>query len=373
MKPLLTISRIIVGVLFIFSGLVKANDPLGLSYKMQEFFEVWGLHSLNNITLAFSIIMITFEIIAGVAVLIGWQFRLFSWLLLLLIIFFTFLTGYAVLSGNIKECGCFGDCIKLTAWDSFIKDLVLLGLILLLFRHRDKVKPIFSKYANIALLLLTTLVTLGLQWHVLEHLPLVDCLPYKKGNNILEKMKPPPGSVPDSVVITFIYDKDGKEVEFTADKFPADFDDSYKNPRRSTKVVRKGNATPPIKDLILVDSGGVNQTDAYLNLPGKKLLLLVRDVPGDLIEHAVALNMVYNAARQLNADVSVATASPPKTKEAFGEIFEGKQLTYFTCDIVVARTASRSSITIYFLDGANIINKWSYQDANEAATAIRRQ
>jgi hypothetical protein len=99
----------------------------------------------------------------------------------------------------------------------------------------------------------------------------------------------------------------------------------------------------------------------------------VRDVPGDLIEHAVALNMVYNAARDLNADVSVATASPSKTKETFGKIFEGKQLTYFTCDIVVARTASRSSITIYFLDGANIISKWSYQDANEAATAIRKQ
>src|SRR5918997_487631 len=107
MKYLLTISRIIVGLLFIFSGLVKANDPLGLSYKMQEFFEVWGMHGLNEFTLAFSITMIAFEIIAGVAVLIGWKFRLFSWLLLLLILFFTFLTGYAVLSGKIRECGCF--------------------------------------------------------------------------------------------------------------------------------------------------------------------------------------------------------------------------------------------------------------------------
>src|SRR3990170_6653120 len=133
MKHLLTISRIIVGILFIFSGLIKANDPLGLSYKMQEFFEVWGWHALNDYTLAFSVLMIAFEIIAGVAVLVGWQMRLFSWLLLLLIIFFTFLTGYALFSGKIRECGCFGDCIPLTADQSFIKDLILMVFILVIF------------------------------------------------------------------------------------------------------------------------------------------------------------------------------------------------------------------------------------------------
>ncbi len=96
-KAITHIFRFIVGVLFIFSGLIKANDPSGLSYKMQEFFEVWNLSALNDATLVFSILMIAFEIIAGVAVLLGWQFKLFSWLLFGLIIFFTFLTGYAVL------------------------------------------------------------------------------------------------------------------------------------------------------------------------------------------------------------------------------------------------------------------------------------
>src|SRR5207237_5133990 len=100
MRILLNATRIIVGVLFIFSGLVKANDPLGLSYKMQEFFEVWGWHGLHDYTLFFALVMNCFEILAGVAVLLGWRMKLFSWLLLLLIIFFTFLTGYAVLSGK---------------------------------------------------------------------------------------------------------------------------------------------------------------------------------------------------------------------------------------------------------------------------------
>ena len=102
MRIAVTIARIIVGLLFIFSGLVKANDPLGLSYKMQEFFEVWGLNFLDDYTLAFALVMNAFEIVAGVAVLLGWQMKTFSWLLLLLIIFFTFLTGYALFSGKIK-------------------------------------------------------------------------------------------------------------------------------------------------------------------------------------------------------------------------------------------------------------------------------
>src|SRR6195952_3625030 len=140
MKTGLTIARIIVGILFIFSGLVKANDPLGLSYKMQEFFEVWGWNFFNDFTLSFSILMIAFEIIAGVAVLLGWRMKLFSWLLLLLIIFFTFLTGYALFSGKIKTCGCFGDCLPLTPAQSFGKDIFLLILILVLFVNNKKIK-----------------------------------------------------------------------------------------------------------------------------------------------------------------------------------------------------------------------------------------
>ncbi|HTB24025.1 MAG TPA: MauE/DoxX family redox-associated membrane protein, partial [Puia sp.] len=105
-KTFLNTARLLVGILFIFSGLVKANDPLGLSYKMQEFFEVWNLAALDTWTLGFSVIMIVFEILAGVAVILGWRMRLFAWLLLLLIIFFSFLTGYAVISGKIRECGC---------------------------------------------------------------------------------------------------------------------------------------------------------------------------------------------------------------------------------------------------------------------------
>src|SRR5450432_4462522 len=206
-KTAIGTARLIVGILFIFSGLIKANDPLGLSYKMQEFFEVWHLPALDAYSLVFSVLMIAFEILAGIAVLIGWRMKLFAWLLLLLILFFSFLTGYAVMSGKIRECGCFGNCIPLQAMGSFIKDLALLLLIGILFIYRNEIKSGFSARSSQILLALTLVFSFSIQWYALRYLPLVDCLPFKRGTNIFEKMKSPAGAIPDSSVIHFVYEK----------------------------------------------------------------------------------------------------------------------------------------------------------------------
>ena len=193
MNKSLTVSRWFVGILFIFSGLVKANDPLGLSYKMQEFFEAWQLSGFHDYTLGMSILMNAFEIIAGVAVIVGWRMKLFSWLLLLLIVFFTFLTGYAWLATNpdgtakFASCGCFGDCLPLTPEQSFLKDLLLLVLIGFIFKHRNSIQPMFKKeIMNFIFVLDAAVLSLAFQWFTLKYLPVVDCLPFKKGNNILE-------------------------------------------------------------------------------------------------------------------------------------------------------------------------------------------
>src|ERR1700759_1384974 len=176
MKILVNLARIIVGVLFIFSGLVKANDPLGLAYKMQEFFDAWGWPNWENYTLALSVTMIGFEIVAGVALLLGWQMRLFSWLLLLLMVFFLFLTSYVLFSGKIKACGCFGDCIPLTPIQTFTKDVILLLLIIFLLRKGGYIEPILKSPIPFAIVLVSIIATCLLQMHVVEHLPLVDCL-----------------------------------------------------------------------------------------------------------------------------------------------------------------------------------------------------
>src|SRR5665647_2209556 len=228
MKILVNIARVLVGVLFIFSGLVKANDPLGLSYKMQEFFDVWAqnpsltnfMHWLDNYALPFSIIMITLEIIVGVGILLGIWKRFFSLLLLLLIIFFTFLTGYAVLSGKIRTCGCFGDCIPLTAMQSFTKDIILFVLILVIFFGTKYIRPLFKGGVSFILICVSVLLLLGFQWHVLKHLPVIDCLPFKTGNNLLELRKMPADAVPDKMNFKFIYEKNGGKKEFNKDQLP---------------------------------------------------------------------------------------------------------------------------------------------------------
>lgn len=367
MQILLAISRFIVGVLFIFSGLVKANDPLGLSYKMQEFFEVWNLHALNDYTLAFSIIMIAFEIIAGVAVLLGWKMRLFSWLLLLLILFFTFLTGYALFSGKIRECGCFGDCIPLQANQSFIKDLILLVLILFIFPYRNNIGPVMHPRNAIVILLLTTVFSFAFQWYVLQHLPVVDCLPYKIGNNIPEKMKAPAGSVPDSTVIMFTYRKNGKEQSFTADSFPADFDDSYEFVRREDKIVRKGNAVPPIRDFALQTLSGNDTTVALLSEPVYQLYLFVKDgykrgewineaetITNEAAEKGIKGYMVTNLDVEPNRQGFLPALFPLKT------------------DGTAIKTAARYNPTLFLIRNGTIINKWSVPDFEDALNTVRK-
>lgn len=370
MKILLGITRIIVGVLFIFSGLVKANDPLGLSYKMQEFFEVWGWSFLDNYTLTFSVLMIAFEIIAGVAVLVGWQMRLFSWLLLLLIVFFTFLTGYALFSGKIRECGCFGDCIPLTADQSFMKDLLLLVLIGIIFWQRNKIKPSLNVTYSLAALFFATVFSFAFQWFVLVHLPVKDCLPYKIGNNIPEKMQAPPGSIPDSTVISFVYDKGGKQVEFTADNFPADFDDAtYTFVKRYDKLVRKGNATPAIKDFSLRTFFGNDTTLALLNTDEYQLYLFLKDgykvkdewiKPLDAIMR-LAVKKHINGYLVTNVPIDNLRQNPPDVFYAFIPL---------SCDPVAIKTAARANPTLFLIKKGTIINKWSYADLEQAALVV---
>ncbi len=357
MKIALNITRVIVGILFIFSGLVKANDPLGLSYKMQEFFEVWNMHFLNDYSFALSFAMILFEIVAGVAVLLGWQFRLFSWLLFLLIVFFTFLTGYAVFSGSVRECGCFGDCIKLKAEESFLKDILLFFMTGFLLIKRNSIRSVFNSMTSAVLLLLSAVFTIGLQWYALVYLPVVDCLPYKKNAVIQEKMKIPEGATPDSTVITFVYNKGGKEVEFDASNFPEDFSDSlYTFVKRYDKLVREGNAKPEIKDFVILSPSGNDTTMSILEQPGKMLILFTREISPDNNNWIPGMTAVMEKAKQLSIPVLVVSSDADRVKSLLSK--EKIDLPVCKGDLVAIKTAARSNPTLYLLEQGRIINKW---------------
>ncbi|WP_291910642.1 BT_3928 family protein [Chitinophaga sp. CB10] len=358
MKIILNLFRILVGVLFIFSGLIKANDPLGLSYKMDEFFEVLHLTFLSPYSLAFSVIMNAFEIIAGVAVLVGYRMRTFSVLLLLLIAFFTFLTGYALFSGAIRECGCFGDCIKLTASQTFWKDVILFVMILLIFAKRKEITPLY-KGAGLTVLI-SAVLSFGIQWYTLRHLPFIDCLAYKVGNNIPEKMKLPPGATPDVYQMTFIYEKDGVKKEFTEENYPWS-DSTWVFVERKDKLIKKGNAEPAIKDFILMDLDGGNQTQSVLEEPKPVYLFMVLNTNTAGTGWEEKIKALQAKQQQGEIEIFGVTAS---TKEEIAAFQQAKGLTFqfLQMDGVAIKTAVRSNPGLILLEKGTIKGKWAYHD-----------
>lgn len=387
MKIAINIIRVFVGLLFIFSGLVKANDPLGTAYKMEEYFEVWNadlatstfflkdglislFHFLNGHTLFLSVTMNAFEIIAGAALLVGWRMKLFSWLLLLLMVFFTILTGYTYKTGRPTNCGCFGDCIKITPEYSFYKDVLLSVLILIILFARKHIKPLFASTPNTLLMLAVTIFSFGLQWYALKYLPPVDCLPFKKGNNISEKMKMPADAVPDSVVMTFVYDKQGKQVEFTADKFPEDFNDSlYKFVDRYDKVVRKGKDNePPIKGFNLTDLNNTDWTGAVLNQP-YAILLFEEIIEDEISKWEDDFKKIKAAADQKNIPVFLVTKSADDLSAKRNNEF-WNNLKVLRCDFTAIRTASRAMPTVYLLEKGTVAGKWSYPNFDETVSVV---
>ncbi|WP_317169227.1 BT_3928 family protein [Mucilaginibacter humi] len=211
--------RISVGLLFIFSGLIKANDPLGFSYKLQEYFEVFHITFLDSLALCFAILLCAMEMILGFALLIGVYKKLVARGLLLIIIFFSFLTFYSAFFKVVQTCGCFGDAIPLTPWQSFSKDLALLLLIVVLFKNKESITPLFSEETGERLLMLSMVFAVGFGCFTYSFSPVVDFLPYKIGANIPDEMKTPPGAMPDEYELTYsLKNKKSGEAKTMTDK-----------------------------------------------------------------------------------------------------------------------------------------------------------
>ena len=349
MKKLNTPIRIFVGLLFIFSGLIKANDPQGLSYKMQEFFEVWGFDFLNPLSLFSSLGMNVLEVFAGIAIIVNWQTKKITWLLFILILFFTYLTGYALFSGKIKTCGCFGDCLPLTPAMSFTKDIILGVLILILLAtNSGKVsKGIFGKLV----LFTVTIGTAAFQWFVLSYLPIVDCLPFKKGNDIAEQMKVPAGAVPDSTSIEFIYNKNSKEVRFDQANFPTDFDSTYVYVDRKDKVVRKGNGlVAKIVDFNLTTKSGTDTTAALFSNSKQYVLVFAKEMNG-AESWKNEFQTIYKKLQAQNIDVILVTPEAERAASIFGNI------NIVTSDATVIKTAARVIPTYFLMQHAVIKEK----------------
>lgn len=365
----LQVLRIAVGALFIFSGVVKANDPMGLANKMTEFFEpsVWNMPFMIPYALPLSVMMIAFEIIAGVALLLGFAFRAFSLFLLLLNIFFTFLTAYVYYwdvimhSAKVRECGCFGDCIKITNSETFWKDVALLVAALILYICRNRIRPLLPRHPNTALFVLSVFFAFGVQWWALEHLPFHDCMPYKIGNNIWEKKQMPPGSTTAVYQSTFTYKKDGVTKEFTQDNLPWE-DTTWVFVDRKDKLIKEAVGEAEIKDFTVSDFAGNDYTEPMLKEPGYTYLLFLKNPVTARTDNMDRLQRLMKDAQKKNIPFYVLSSGNQAATEAWKQKWNMTYAELYTIDYTASKTALRTDPGLLLIKAGTITGKWSFRD-----------
>ncbi len=366
MKILITIIRIFTGILFIFSGLVKAIDPKGLAYKMQEFFEAFAndgyfkglMHILNDYALSFSIIMITLEVIIGLALLLGWKKKFTTIMLLLLMILFTFLTSYVLFSGKIRACGCFGDCIPITPIQTFAKDILLLVFSIILILGMKYIHPIAKPLPLWLYVSIATILTLFLQFYVIKHLPVVDCLPFKKGNNVLELREMPKDAVQDKFDYIFVYSKGGANKEFKATELP---DSTWEYVDRKQTLIEKGrNNVPLINDFNLGDEEGNDVTQTVFENPNEYYLLFIKDFSTDVKSWLPSIKKLMKESNG-KVDFYIITSQVSPVKEFITKNgLQPKGL--LSLDATALKTVARANPTLYLMQGPIVKKKWGWGD-----------
>lgn len=361
MKVLVALSRIFVGVLFIISGLIKLNDPLGFSYKLQEYFspDVLNLPFLEPYALIISVLVVVFEVVLGVFLLIGYKPKFTIWSLLAMIVFFTFLTFYSAYFDKVKDCGCFGDALKLTPWESFTKDIVLLVFILLLVVGLKYIKPVFGKLQTTILGLLGFVFSLWFAYHVLMHLPLKDFRAYKIGANIQEGMKVPDGAAKPVQEFSWTFNVNGKQQTITTDGSYPNVEGDFVSV--DSKMISEGYQ-PPIYDFS-IESDDENLTDYFLNQDN---LIVVVSYNLDKIEREGALKLkgLQDEAKQNGYKIIGLTASGYESKKRIRDAYN-IDFEFYLCDEKALKTIVRANPGILEMDKGTIKQKVHYNDIHK--------
>ncbi len=353
MKFLRFVSRIIVGLVFIFSGAVKAVDPLGSAYKFTDYFQAFNLEFMKFLALPLGILLCTAEFISGFSVLSGYRIRSGIWGVFILMILFTPLTLILALTNPVSDCGCFGDAIHLTNWQTFGKNVILLALVIILFTGRNQVKETFSTITEWASIVAVTFLFIGFSLMNLRHLPLFDFLPYKKGVNITESMKIPEGRPADEYRTTFIYEKDGIRKEFTLENYPA-YDSAWKFVDQKSVLVKKGY-TPPIHDFMISSGDGTDITGNILSDTAYILLMISKK-----LDEAKSINIeegliLGGLCRSQNIAFYLVTASGTGETESFSG-----RVPVCRADETTLKTMVRSNPGYLLLRNGTIAGKWSW-------------
>lgn len=358
MKALIQVARIIIGSAFIFSGFVKGVDPLGSAYKFHDYFQAFDVGFLTALSLPLAILLCTAEFIAGFSVLTGFRYRAGVSLVMLLMIIFTPLTFILALTNPVSDCGCFGDAVKLTNWQTFWKNVVLISLATLLFINRKKVSSNIAVKTQWLMIALTSIVFILFNLYNLRYLPVIDFLPYKKGVKIADQMIIPEGAAPDRYETTFIYEKDGVRKEFDLSNYPAD-DTTWVFVDQKSVLVEKGYE-PPIHDFSITSAAGEDITEQILSREGYTLLMISKKLSEAKSER---LARGFDIGRKcLNNGIGfyVLTASGADETARYEE-----DLNFCRVDETTLKTMVRSNPGYILLRSGTIAEKWSWANLPE--------
>jgi hypothetical protein len=352
-------SRFFVGGLFIFSGLIKLNDPIGTEIKLEEYFEVFG-QDFGSFFLIFKpyaleigMFLIVLEVVLGVAVLIFYRMELTTKVLLALIIFFTFLTFYSAYFDKVTDCGCFGDAIKLTPWESFIKDIILLIFILHLFWHRKKYKPVLYTREGHIVIGIVTIVCLVLGIYAVQHLPFIDFRAYRIGNNIPQQMQPP-----EQPIFEYTFrKKDGDMVK--SDKY---LTDTLAYKYVSVEQVNEERTKANITDYAVSTVEGEDVTQNTFE--GSKLLFIIYDASKASSKNMDDVRQLINSLEG-KVEMMALTSSSSAQIEAFRHEHQ-LAIPYYFADATVLKTIVRSNPGITLWVNGTVQGMWHHNDTPSA-------
>ncbi len=360
MKLVVNFCRGFVGLLFIFSGLVKLNDPLGFSYKLDEYFSaaVLGLEFLQPFALPLAIFLVVLEVVLGIMLLLGFHRKFTVWALLLMILFFTFLTFYSAYFNKVTDCGCFGDAIPLTPWQSFIKDVILLFMIVILFMNVKLIQPLLSKfYASIVTLVLT-LGCFAIAYYVLMHLPILDFRAYKIGTNINEAMQEDPNR-PDIYGYDWYYENNGEEEVITTEGLPPAGRPNYT--KVETRLIEKGYE-PPIHDFV-INEGDTDITQEVLS-ESKVAVIIMYNLRNAENDGMLLLSNFIEQARTSGYKVIALSSSSPEATSQAKKTY-GLDVNFYTTDGTALKTIVRSNPGIMLLENGVITAKSHWNDLED--------
>lgn len=360
MRFLTHVIRFLVAVTFIFSGFVKLVDPLGSAYKFEEYFgaDVLNLEFLSPYALQFSILLILAEVMLGVMLLVGYKSRITVWSLFLITLLFLFLTWYSAYYDKVTDCGCFGDAVKLTSWETFYKNVILIALVVFLMIRVYDIEPIGSDILAKRISLLSLLVFIGIIFYVLRYLPLIDFRPYAVGKNIPEGMLIPEDAEKPVYEDTWVYNVNGEDKVFSTDDKPWNIEGATFVDRK-TRTLKEGYV-PPIHDFTM-EKDGEDITEQLMSKE-KLMLIVAYNLKLSSKEGMSRMKKLSEHAMQNGYTVYCFSAS---TQQDYQHLKDEFQLDFdlLFCDETTLKTIVRSNPGILTLNQGTITGKWSWRQA----------